>query len=55
MFSFTPRPLNPLGNTPGTHWIGDWEGPRAGLDAVEIDKFSAPVGNRTHEPRSSSP
>jgi hypothetical protein len=19
--------------TPGTHWIGDWVGPRAGLDA----------------------
>jgi len=26
---FTPRE-----RTPGTHWIGDWVCPRAGLDAV---------------------
>jgi hypothetical protein len=25
--------------TPGTHWIGDWMGPRAGLDDVEKRKF----------------
>jgi hypothetical protein len=24
---------------PGTHWIGDWVGPRAGLDDVEKQKF----------------
>jgi hypothetical protein len=24
---------------PGTHWIGDWVGPRAGLDDVEKRKF----------------
>jgi hypothetical protein len=24
---------------PGTHWIGGWVGPRAGLDAVEKRKF----------------
>jgi hypothetical protein len=34
MVSFTPRPLYPHGNTPGTHWIGGWVGPRAVLDAV---------------------
>ena len=27
----TPRPLYP-GERPGTHYIGDWVGPRAGLD-----------------------
>jgi hypothetical protein len=26
--------FNPGERTPGTHWIGDWVGPRAGLDAV---------------------
>jgi hypothetical protein len=25
--------LYPLGKDPGTHWIGSWVGPRAGLDA----------------------
>jgi hypothetical protein len=24
---------------PGTHWIGGWVGPRAGLDEVERGKF----------------
>jgi hypothetical protein len=24
---------------PGTHWIGDWVDPRAGLDDVEKGKF----------------
>jgi hypothetical protein len=24
---------------PGTHWIGDWVGPRTGLDDVEKRKF----------------
>jgi hypothetical protein len=31
---FTPRE-----RAPGTHWIEDWVGPRAGLDAVERRKF----------------
>jgi hypothetical protein len=32
--SVTPRPRFPPGErTPGTHWIGGWVGPRAGLDA----------------------
>jgi hypothetical protein len=32
--SFTPRE-----GVPGTHWIGDWVGPRAGLDDAEKRKF----------------
>jgi hypothetical protein len=33
--------------TPGTHWIGRWVGPRAGLDAVAKRKENpAPAGNR---------
>jgi hypothetical protein len=32
--SITTRPRFTLGErTPGTHWIGGWVGPRAGLDA----------------------
>jgi hypothetical protein len=30
--------FNPWENVPGTHWIGGWVGPRAGLDAVEKKK-----------------
>jgi hypothetical protein len=29
---------------PGTHWIGCWVGPRAGLDAVVKRKFPSPAG-----------
>jgi hypothetical protein len=32
---FTPRE-----RAPGTHWIGDWVGPRAGLDVVVKKKTS---------------
>jgi hypothetical protein len=28
----TPATLYPWDRTPGTHWIGDWVGLRAGLD-----------------------
>jgi hypothetical protein len=28
--------------TPGTHWIGDWVGPRAGLDTVVKRKIPCP-------------
>jgi hypothetical protein len=38
---------------PGTHWIGGWVDPRAGLDDVE--KILDPTGTRTPTPRSSSP
>jgi hypothetical protein len=32
-------------HAPGTHWIGGWVGPRAGLDAVENgeEKILAPT------------
>jgi hypothetical protein len=49
--SFTPRE-----RALGTHLIGGWVGPKAGLDAVsKRKKFPAPVGNRTPIIRSSSP
>jgi hypothetical protein len=31
--------LYPREGTPGTHWIGGWVGPRAGLDDVKKRKF----------------
>jgi hypothetical protein len=38
----------PVRFTPGTHLIGGWVGPRAGLDAVaKIKQILAPDGNRT--------
>jgi hypothetical protein len=36
---FTPRE-----RVPGTHWIGDWVTPRAGLDDVEKTKFLTLLG-----------
>jgi hypothetical protein len=35
-YRFTPPP--PGERAPGTHWIGDWVCPRAGLDGVEKRK-----------------
>jgi hypothetical protein len=32
---------------PGTRWIGDWVGTRAGLDAVLKGKYPVPAGNLT--------
>jgi hypothetical protein len=46
----TPRETDP-----GTNWLGDWVGPRAVLDAVVKGNIPSPAGNRTLEPRSSSP
>jgi hypothetical protein len=34
-----PAALPPGERATGTHWIGGWVGPRAGLDAVEKRKF----------------
>jgi hypothetical protein len=44
---FTPRK-----RAPGTHWIGGWVGPRAGLDDVEKRKVLPLLGI---EPGPSSP
>jgi hypothetical protein len=42
-----PR-FTPGERTPGTHWIGGWVGPRAGLDEeARRKKSSASVGDRT--------
>jgi hypothetical protein len=38
--SFTPKE-----RAHGTHWIGGWVGPRAGLDAVVNSKISSPCQN----------
>ena len=39
---FTPRTLYPLRKNPGTHWIGGWVGPRAGLDVFNRRKTPLP-------------
>jgi hypothetical protein len=33
--NFTPRPFYPRERAPGTHCIGGWVDPRAGLDDME--------------------
>jgi hypothetical protein len=38
-----PCCFTPGKRAPGTHWIGGWVGPRAGLDDVEKRKFSNAV------------
>jgi hypothetical protein len=40
--SFTLRPLYPWERATGTHWIGGWMGPRAGLDDVDRDSNPDP-------------
>jgi hypothetical protein len=37
-----PRPLYPGERAAGTHWIGDWVGPRAGLHNMEKWKSLSP-------------
>jgi hypothetical protein len=34
-----PGRFTPDENSTGTHWLGEWVGPRAGLDAVEKIKI----------------
>jgi hypothetical protein len=43
-----PEGFTPRERALGTHWIGGWVGPRAGLDAVVKRKKSlhSPAGNR---------
>jgi hypothetical protein len=44
---YAPAVLLHENSPPGTHWMGGWVGPKAGLDAVEKIKKSCPAGNRT--------
>jgi hypothetical protein len=37
--SYTPLPLYPGERAPGTHFIGGWVGPRAGLDDMEENSW----------------
>jgi hypothetical protein len=39
-----PLPFYSRGKAPGTHWIGGWVGPRAGLHNVEKRKFLSLLG-----------
>jgi hypothetical protein len=48
-----PDRFTPVERASGTHWIGGWVDPRAGLDDVE--KILDYTGSRTPTPRSSSP
>jgi hypothetical protein len=50
-----PGRFTPTERAPGTHWIEGWVGSRAVLEAVAKRKIPSPAGNRTLEPRSSSP
>jgi hypothetical protein len=36
--------LNDGERAPGTHWIGGWVGPRAGVEKVKKRKFLPPPG-----------
>jgi hypothetical protein len=40
---FTPKE-----RAPGTHWIGGWVGPRAGLDAVVKRNISRPYRDSSY-------
>jgi hypothetical protein len=47
--SVTPRPrFTPRERIPGTHWVGDWVGPRAGLDTEARDKILSPLPGIEH-------
>jgi hypothetical protein len=45
-----PAALYPRGNDPGTHWIGGWVDPKAGLDAGAKEKSSACQGSNPDRP-----
>jgi hypothetical protein len=38
-----PATIYPLERTPGTHWTGDWVGPRAGLEPEVKGKILFPL------------
>jgi hypothetical protein len=46
-----PGLFTPQERTHGTHWIGGWVGPRAGLDAVENRKFLTLPGLKSRKRR----
>jgi hypothetical protein len=50
-----PSHFTPRETAPGTHWIGGWVGPRAGLDAVVKRKIPSPCqdSNPNHPAHSS--
>jgi hypothetical protein len=45
--SFTLWTLYLEKEVPGTHWIGGWVGPIAGLDAMRREESVAPSGDQT--------
>jgi hypothetical protein len=44
MVNFSPSCFTAAERAPGTHWIGGWVDPRAGLDNMEKWKFLPPPG-----------
>ena len=48
----TPRPgrFTPPRERPGTHFIGGWVGPRAGLDGCEKSRLPPGFDSRTVQP-----
>jgi hypothetical protein len=53
--SFTPGHFTPRERAPGTHWIGSWMGPRAGLDTVLKRKIPSPCRTQTPDHPARSP
>jgi len=45
VISFRPQQIYSLGEVPGTHYIGGWEGPRVGLEVLEKRKSLATCHN----------
>jgi hypothetical protein len=50
-----PGRFTPGERAPGTHWIGGWVDPRAGVDDVDKRTFLTLLGLELRPPRSSSP
>jgi hypothetical protein len=48
--TFTPHPLYTWRKIPGTHWIGGWVGPRAGVNTAVVKRKNliiVPAGDQT--------